>query len=422
MTIKDAGNADVTGNYAITYADNTVSTITQKALTVSGITAANKTYDQNDSATVNTAGAAYSGLIGGDVLSVSATGVFLDKNAATGKTVNLTSSYTGADVGNYAITDQVTTTANIGKLAIVGSITGQDKVYDGNATATIGFRNLTGVISGDAVTYTSGTASFGDKNAGIAKTLTATGLSLTGADAGNYSVNSTATSTGDIYRANLTVTATAQNKVYNGNTAATVTYTDNRIAGDAFSLTGSASFNTKDAGTGKLVTASGIMVSGGDAGNYSANTTAKTTADITRAPLSVTANNDTRMAGPAYSSGNGVVYSGLVGGEAASVLTGALTYGGTSQGASAAGSYAITPGVLASGNYAISFRNGALTLAPASAAAAALGGTTLAEAYASVKSSLDFSLAFRVDIEKATGLNVDSVRIQILNDAAANDE
>jgi hypothetical protein len=48
-------------------------------LTVSGITAADKTYNASDAATVSTTGAAYSGLFAGDVVNVAATGLFSDK-------------------------------------------------------------------------------------------------------------------------------------------------------------------------------------------------------------------------------------------------------------------------------------------------------------------------------------------------------
>eukprot|EP01031_Cornospumella_fuschlensis_P048967 gene48967-59948_t len=55
----------------------------------------------------------------------------------------------------------------------------------------------------------------------------------------------------------------------------------------------------------------------------------------------------TRMAdGTAYSGGNGVRYVGLVGADTAASLGGTLAYGGSSQGASSAGTYAITPGGL----------------------------------------------------------------------------
>jgi hypothetical protein len=109
--------ADV-GNYTITGQAGTTATITQAALTISGITAADKTYNASNAATVNTAGAAYNGLFAGDVVGVAATGLFSDKNAGAGKTVNLTSSYSGADAGNYIITGQAGTTATITQAAL----------------------------------------------------------------------------------------------------------------------------------------------------------------------------------------------------------------------------------------------------------------------------------------------------------------
>ena len=51
--------------------------------------------------------------------------------------------------------------------------------------------------------------------------------------------------------------------------------------------------------------------------------------------------------GVVWNGGNGVTYGGLAGGDtAAAVLSGTLTYGGTSQGATGIGIYAITPGGL----------------------------------------------------------------------------
>ncbi len=87
---------------------------------------------------------------------------------------------------------------------------------------------------------------------------------------------------------------------------------------------------------------------------------------VNQAPLTVTANNGAKtIDGTAWSGGNGVTYSGFVNGETSAVLGGALAYGGGSQGAVNAGSYAITPSGLTSGNYAISFVDGTLTIANA---------------------------------------------------------
>ena len=92
--------------------------ITPKALSISGITAADKVYDGTTGAVVSTAGVSESvlqagGLVARDKFTVSATGVFDNKNAASGKTVTLSSSYSGDDVGNYLITGQANTTATV---------------------------------------------------------------------------------------------------------------------------------------------------------------------------------------------------------------------------------------------------------------------------------------------------------------------
>ena len=60
------------------------------------------------------------------------------------------------------------------------------------------------------------------------------GISISGADAGNYNLlNTTATATADITARDLTVTATGMNKVYDGNTTATVTLSTDKVSGDA---------------------------------------------------------------------------------------------------------------------------------------------------------------------------------------------
>jgi hypothetical protein len=91
--------------------------------------------------------------------------------------------------------------------------------------------------------------------------------------------------------------------------------------------------------------------------------TAATTWVVGQAPLTVTANNASKTYdGLGYTGDNGVSYSVFANNETTAVLGGTLSYGGTSQGATNAGSYAITPAGLTSANYAITFVNGALTI------------------------------------------------------------
>jgi hypothetical protein len=101
------------GNYTFNTTATTTANVTAKALTIGGITTANKVYDGTNSTTVNSDAATYTGLVPDDAVTVSTTGSFSDQNAATGKTVTLVSSYSGLDIGNYSISNQGTTTANI---------------------------------------------------------------------------------------------------------------------------------------------------------------------------------------------------------------------------------------------------------------------------------------------------------------------
>src|SRR5206468_10860241 len=123
-------------------------------------------------------------------------------------------------------------TLTINTRTVDPSITASSKTYDGTTAATI-TRSLIGAVSGDDVSLTGGTATFASKTVGTGKTVTATGLSLTGTKAANYVLSSTgASTTADISARPLTISATGVNKVYDRTTSATVTLSDNRVSGD----------------------------------------------------------------------------------------------------------------------------------------------------------------------------------------------
>jgi len=182
-----------------------VFTIAQKELTISGITASNKTYDGLLTATVNTASVAKTGLIDGDTLTVSSSGVFTDKNAGTGKTVTLTNTYGGADVNNYAITDQTTTTADIAQKALtISGLVADNKIYDGTTSVVMtNWGSLSGLVGTETLTLGHGTASFENAEVGNSKTVTAIDYTLSDGDnggvVGNYLLAlNTATTTANI--------------------------------------------------------------------------------------------------------------------------------------------------------------------------------------------------------------------------------
>ncbi len=86
----------------------------------------------------------------------------------------------------------------IGKASLIGSVTVANKSFDNTTTATIATRSLSGVIGTDVVLLLGGTATFGDAGVGKNKTVSITGLALSGADAANYTVNASTTALADI--------------------------------------------------------------------------------------------------------------------------------------------------------------------------------------------------------------------------------
>ncbi len=355
-------------NYSITDQATTTANITAKAMTISGITASNKVYDGTTTAATDVSSAAYTGLVNGDDVSVSATGTFDNKNVGTGKTVTLSSSYAGTDKDNYSITDQATTTADITARAMtISGITASDKVYDGSTTAItdVSSAAYTGLVNGDEVSV-SATGTFDNKNVGTGKTVTLSS-SYAGTDKDNYSITDQVNTTADITARAMTINGiTVSNKVYDGTTYAatdvsSAAYTG-LVNGDDLSVSTTGTFDNKNVGTGKTVTLSSSYT-GTDKDNYFITDQATTTADITTVPLMVTAVNDEKdYSGIAYYGGNGVTYSGFVNSETLSVLDGILAYGGSSQGAITSGEYLITPSGLNSSNYDITFVDGTLTI------------------------------------------------------------
>src|SRR5258708_14912413 len=91
-------------------------------------------------------------------------------------------------------------------------------------------------VSGESLADTYPSASFNDKKVGTGKTVAVLGISISGTDAGNYTFNTTASTTADITKAALVVSAQGANKVYDGTTAATVALSDNRVSGDVLSM------------------------------------------------------------------------------------------------------------------------------------------------------------------------------------------
>ncbi|GGD79624.1 hypothetical protein GCM10011514_49500 [Emticicia aquatilis] len=272
--------------YILTQPTGLTANITKKELTVSVATASNKVYDGNNSAIIN--GATLVGVINPDEVTVGGNGIFTSIDAGDNISVSTSLTLGGVDASNYMITQPTGITANITKASLtISGITVNNKIYDGNTTATLsGIPTLDGIINNDDVSIT-GTvsATFGNKNIGTAKPVTVNGYTLSGTKAGNYILSQPTGLTANISALALTLSgATAQNKVFDGNTNATITGTlTGVISPDVVTFTGAGTFASSAVGNGIAVTAN-ITLGGAGASNYTITQPTGLTANITPAP------------------------------------------------------------------------------------------------------------------------------------------
>jgi gliding motility-associated-like protein len=191
---------------------------------------------------------------------------------------------------------------------IITGIAGANKIYDGTTNVTInGTASYVGLVASDAGLAVTGTPSFNfnNKNVGNSKPITVTGFT---APSPNYTLTQPADLVGSITPKTASINIVANNKEYDGTTTATLNNISSPsfIAGDIVNINYTAAvFDTKDPGTNKTVTVTGINLGGVDAFNYNlTNTTATAIANITGAitssirpfvlPNAFTPNGDTK--------------------------------------------------------------------------------------------------------------------------------
>lgn len=311
--LADGANGGRASDYSLA-GETLAGDITPKAITVTG-TGVDKVYDGTTAATATFAS---SGVIGGDVVSFGGTAVLADKNAGSARTVLLSGiGATGADAGNYSFATTGSTTANVARRAITVTATGTDRAYDGTTAVGVTLAS-TGVLGGDDLGFT-GSGAMADKHAGNHKAVAVTGISTTGADAANYSVNTTAATTASITPKAITLSASGVGKVYDGSTAVGVAFASaDLLPGDAIVFAATGTMADRHAGLGKSVAISGLGATGADAGDYSWNTPASTTVDVTPKAITVAAT----AAGKTYDGTTAVsatlASAGVVGGDSVS--------------------------------------------------------------------------------------------------------
>jgi len=248
--------------------------ITPKTIDAGTLSVVGKVYDGNRDATVRSSGPV--GVVKGDDLSLTLGGQYDDKNAGSGKRVDVTMGLVGGDAGNYKLSHTTATSqGDISQKTIdAGTLSVAGKVYDGTRDATMRSSGPVGVVKGDDLSLTLG-GQYDNKNAGSGKRVDVT-LGLAGGDAGNYKLShTTATSQGDISQKTIDAgTLSVAGKVYDGTRDATVRSSGlvGVVKGDDLSLTLGGQYDDKNAGNGKRVDVT-MGLAGGDAGNYKLSTT-----------------------------------------------------------------------------------------------------------------------------------------------------
>ncbi len=365
----NAGNHIVTAvfNGYYTYSSSTSSgvnlTVTPKPIIITGISANSKVYDGSASATFT--GASSSDIINGDAVTYTVYGTFIDKNAGTNKTVNISGvTLGGSGAGNYSISSYSSSViASIFQRPLTITAATNTKNYDGNVSAAATPTITSGVVQGSDVANFS--ESYDNANAGTGKTLTPTGQVSDGNSGNNYTYTFIS-STGTINRGTLIYTANPESRAYGtANPTFTGTITG-FISGEsqATATTGTLTFSTtatsaSDAGS-YPITGSGLSATNYNLVQAAGNATALT---ITKDNLTITAKNQVKCAGTAFVfDGTEFTASGLVNGDEVTSVT--LTSAGVSAGASS-GTYDIVPsGATGSGlnNYDITYNNGTLSV------------------------------------------------------------
>ncbi|MBQ6348512.1 MAG: hypothetical protein IJI71_13310, partial [Clostridia bacterium] len=364
----DAGTYTVTVTGQGNYKESATATwkINPKPVTITGLGAANKTYDgKTDAAATGTA--AISGKVDGDDVSVKAgAAAFASPGAGTGKAVTFSGySLTGSKAKNYVLSAQPTSVkANITAKIVGLTWANTSFTYDGKSHAPTA--TATGLVGSDActVTVTGAQTNAGDH--------TATASALSNA---NYALPQNPTQSFTINPATVAVTAQAKSKTY-GDADPALTYTATGLVGSD-TLTGALT-RASGENVGTYAIQQGTLAA---SGNYALTYTGANLT-INKKALTVTAEAKSKTYGDADPA---LTYTatGLVGSD---TLTGALTRASGEN----VGTYAIQQGTLAaSGNYALTYTGANLTIGKKAL-------TVTAEAKSKTEGEADPALTYKV--------------------------
>ncbi len=333
-------------NYTISFVNGTL-TVDRVPLT---ITANDTSRDYGSGNPAFTA--SYSGLVNSDTSSV-VSGLKLATTATGGSNIgSYTITASGGTASNYTIS-RVNGTLTVNRAPLTITANDVSRSYGAaNPTLTASYA---GLVNGDTSAVVSG----------LSLTTTATSgssigdytITALGGTASNYAI-SDVNGTLTVTRAPLTITANDVSRVYGASNPTLTASYSGLVNGDTSAVVSGLKLATK-ATSASNVGGYTITASGGTASNY-AISDVNGTLTVTRAPLTITANDVSR----AYGAANPALtasYSGLVNGDTSAVVSG-LGLSTTATSGSNVGDYKITASGGIASNYAITRANGTLTI------------------------------------------------------------
>ncbi|HKB14235.1 MAG TPA: MBG domain-containing protein, partial [Vicinamibacterales bacterium] len=340
----------VSPNYAISYVNGTL-TIAPAALTIA---ADNKTRAYG--AANPTLTASYTGFVNGDTAASLTTPPVL---ATTATSTSAAGTYpitvSGAVSANYAIAF-VNGALTVTPAVLTVTANDQTRPYGAaNPPLTVSY---SGFVNGDTAAGLT-TPPTVSSPATAASAVGTYAITASGAVSANYTIAYVG-GTLTVTPAALTITADSKSRVYGAaNPPFTVSYAG-FVNGDTAAALTAAPTVSSTATASSAAGAYPITVAGATAPNYSISYV-NGTLTVTQATLTVTANDQTRV----YGSANPTLtasYSGFVNGDTIASLTTAATLSTTATTTSAVGTYPITAGGVVSGNYAVAYVAGTLTI------------------------------------------------------------
>ena len=304
-----------------------------------------------------------SGVQDGDSVSLTNAAFAFDSAAAgENKTVTLSGySLSGDDAGNYTIVNaSAIGTGTIAKATLAATVESTEITYGDAPVFNVSFSGFIGTDT--AATVLTGSAAYSGYEAG--GNVGTYSVSVSGLNSDNYNIVCNAGTLTVNPKPITVVIDSIESKTYDATSAGSGSYRlDGLLTGDSVDLANAQfQFASAHAGDDITVTLDGFQLSGDDAGNYVlTNQSATGTANIDKAPLTVTVNAQSAVYGenPEYS----VSISGFAGYEDDAVLSGALSFSGYDQFGNV-GQYSISASGLESNDYQFEYKTGALTVTP----------------------------------------------------------